>query len=157
LRIESQNGKLLSTIQFLPWQDGGTILLKGKLPLKDLMVFLGKKGRGRGGIIRRPSDLQISYVVPIKQEDFNEMLNQIQRQSNMVVRSGRGNWIVQKFADEGSTSPFVSRLFMGILRLRDVVYFNFAKRHNFDKLYEFVNSSLMRTSTRSLENRSRAS
>ena len=34
MRIESPKGELLSTIQFVPWQDGGTVLLKGKLPLR---------------------------------------------------------------------------------------------------------------------------
>ena len=120
IRIESQKGELLSTIQFVPWQDGGTVLLKGKLPLEGLMVFLGKEGLERGGIVHRPADLQISYVVPITQANFNEMLNRIQRQSNMVVRSGEGKWIIQKFADEGSTSPFMARLLMGVMRLRDL-------------------------------------
>ena len=71
------------------------------------------------------------------------MLKRIQRQSNMVVRSGEGKWIIQKYADEGSTSPFIARLFMGIMRLRDLVYFDPAMRDNFDKPFEFVNSSLM--------------
>jgi hypothetical protein len=32
MRIEDQKGELLSMIEFLPWQDGGALLLKGKLP-----------------------------------------------------------------------------------------------------------------------------
>ena len=151
MRIESPKGELLSTIQFVPWQDGGTVLLKGKLPLEGLMVFLGKEGLERGGIVHRPPDLQISYVVPITQANFNEMLNRIQRQSNMVVRSGEGKWIIQKFADEGSTSPFMARLLMGVMRLRDLVYSDHAKRDKFDKPYEFVNSSLMNARTTAKE------
>jgi hypothetical protein len=34
MRIESRQGELLATIQFLPWQDGGVLVLKGKLPLE---------------------------------------------------------------------------------------------------------------------------
>lgn len=34
--IEDRQGNLLSTLQFLPWQDGGVVLLKGKLPLDGL-------------------------------------------------------------------------------------------------------------------------
>jgi hypothetical protein len=33
MRIEDKKGELLSTIEFLPWQDGGVLVLKGKLPL----------------------------------------------------------------------------------------------------------------------------
>lgn len=143
LRIESRKGDLLSTIQFLPWQDGGVVLLKGKLPLPGIMIFFGKKGIEKGGTVNRPPDLQISYVVPVTAQDFREMLIQFQRRSNMVVKSGEGKFIIQKFADEGSTSPFMARVFMGIIRLRDLVYSDPARREKFDKPYEFVNSSLM--------------
>lgn len=151
LRIESRKGELLSTIQFLPWQDGGVVVLKGKLPLEGLMIFLGKEGLDRGGVVRRPPDVQISYVVPITLANFNEMLNRIQQQSNMVVRSGKGKWVIQKIADEGSTSPFIARLSMGIMLLRDVVYSDPVKRNEFDKPYEIVIGSLMNARTTAKE------
>jgi len=147
LRIETQKGELLSTIQFLPWQDGGVVLLKGKLPLPGIMIFFGKKGIERGGTVSRPPDLQISYVVPITAQDFKEMLIQFQQRSNMLVKSAGGKFIIQKFADEGSTSPFMARIFMGIIRLRDLVYSDPTKREQFDKPYEFVISSLMNART----------
>jgi hypothetical protein len=147
LRLESQEGDLLSTIQFVPWQDGGMILLTGKLPLEGLMIFLGKKGLERGGVICLPPDVQISYIVPITPADFNEMLNRIQRQTNMVVRSDERKLVIQKFADEGSSSPFFARLFMGLMRLRDVVYSDSARRDKFDKPYEAVTSSLINART----------
>jgi hypothetical protein len=71
------------------------------------------------------------------------MLTRIQRQSNMIVRNDQTKWVVQKFADEGSQSPFMARLLMGIMRLRDVVFTDPAKRDKFDKSYEFVIASLM--------------
>ena len=43
LRIESHAGELLSTIQFLPWQDGGTILLTGKFRWKACWFSSGIK------------------------------------------------------------------------------------------------------------------
>ena len=70
LRIETQKGELLSTIQFVPWQDGGVVVMRGKLPLPGIMVFFGKKGIEQGGTIHRPPDVQISYVVPITAADF---------------------------------------------------------------------------------------
>jgi hypothetical protein len=117
------------------------------LPLDGLLVFLGKDALKRGGVIRQPGDLQISYVLPITQIDFNQMVERIQHQSNMVVKRDSTQWVVQKFADEGSSSPFMARLFMGILRLRDAVFSDPAKREEFDKAYEFVLMTLLNTRT----------
>ena len=143
LRIETQKGELLSTIQFVPWQDGGVVVMRGKLPLPGIMVFFGKKGVERGGTVHRPPDLQISYVVPITAADFREAMIRFQRQSDMVVKSGAGRFVIQKFADEGSSSPFMARIMLGILRLRELAYSDPPRRDSFDKHYEFVNSSLM--------------
>jgi hypothetical protein len=149
-RIEDQQGNLLSTLQFLPWQDGGVVSLKGKLPLDGLLIFLGKKAIKRGGIVKR-DDGQISYVLPITQVDFMQMLQRIQRQSNMVVKLDPTKFVVQKLADEGSSSPFMARLYLGNLRLRDVVFPDHAKRDIFDKPYHFVMETLLNTRSTSQE------
>lgn len=114
--IEDGRGNVLATVQFLPWQDGGVILLRGKFPIEMLMVFLGTAAKG-SGFVRRPG-AQISYAMPITEADFRRMLERLHRQSNMVVRPEDANWVVKKFADEGSSSPFMARLLIGILRLR---------------------------------------
>lgn len=144
LRIEDPQGNLFSTIQFLPWQDGGVVLLRGKLPLEGLLVFLGKDAL-KGKITR--NDLQISYVLPITQAHFDLLLYRIRTQSNLIVRNDKTEWVVQKFADEGSSSPFMARLFMGNLRLREAVFPDPAKRQDFDKAYEFVLMTLLNTRT----------
>lgn len=141
MRIEDQKGDLLCTLQFLPWQDGGVILLKGKLPLDGLLIFLGEEALKRGRIVRR-ANLQISYVLPITQTHFIEMLRRIERQSNMVVRRDQTKFVVQKLSDEGTQSPFVARLYLGLLHLRDLVYPGHTQREKFDKFYEIVISSL---------------
>ncbi len=142
--IEDQRGNLLSTLQFIPWQDGGVILLKGKLPLDGLLVFLGKKALDRGGIVRR-DDGQISYVLPITQTDFMKMLERIQKQTNMLVKLDPTKIVVQKMADEGSSSPFMARLYLGNLRLRDVVFPDYKTRDKFDKPYNFVMETMLST------------
>src|SRR5260221_1066348 len=142
MRIEDQRGDLLCTLQFLPWQDGGTVLLRGKLPLEGLLLFLGNDILRRGGIVKRP-DAQISYVLPITQTHFNQMLARIQQQSNMIVRNDQTRWIIQKFADEGSQSPFWARLLIGIMHLRDAVFLDPSGRDGFDKSYEFIIASLI--------------
>lgn len=148
--IEDQQGNLLSTLQFLPWQDGGVVLLKGKLPLDGLLVFLGKKALERGGMVNL-ADGQISYVLPITQADFMQMLQRIQRQTNMVVKQDPTKFVVQKLADEGSSSPFMARLYLGNLRLRDAVFPDHAKRDIFDKLYHLVMETMLNTRSTSQE------
>jgi len=151
LRIEDRRDKLRATIAFVPWQDGGAIVLRGKLPLLPMLHFLGKPGLEKAGVVSRPSDLQISYVLPITRTDFSHMLNRFQRQSNMVVRPPQGNWIVQKLEGECSASPFMARLFIGLLRLRDAVYSDPAAREHFDKVFDFVPTSLMNARTTAKE------
>ena len=148
--IEDQQGNLLSTIQFLPWQDGGVVLLKGKLPLDGLLIFLGKNVLKQGRIVNR-TDSQISYVLPITHADFLQMLQSIQRQSNMVVKLDPSKFVFQKIMNEGSRSPFIARLYLGILRLRDVVFPDYAKRDIFDKPYEPVMEALLNTRSASQE------
>jgi hypothetical protein len=139
--IEDQSGTGLATIQYLPWQDGGVIILRGKLPLEMLLVFLGPKAKN-SGIVPRPGG-QISYAMPISEADFLELLKRFQGQSNMIVRPDRTNWVVKKFADEGSSSPFMARLLMGMLRLRDAALPDGAQRDGFDKAYESVTTPLL--------------
>ena len=142
--IEDQQGNLLSTLQFLPWQDGGVVLLKGKLPLDGLLVYLGKKALERGGIVKR-ADGQISYVLPITHADFIQMIQRFQKQSNMIVKLDPTKYVVQKLADEGSSSPFWARLYYGNLCLRDVVFPNYTNKVIFDEPYQLVMETMMNT------------
>jgi hypothetical protein len=148
-RIEDTKGNLLSTLQFIPWQNGGVVLLRGKLPLEGLLVFLGEKGIGHGGIVRL-DDYQISNVLPIGHSDFGELLSRIQTQTNMVVKRDPSKFVLQKYHDEGSSSPFMARLYMGILRLRDIV-FRDDTRKIFDEPYNYVMENLVNTRSTSQE------
>ncbi len=141
VRIDDQQGKLLGFLRFLPWQDGAVIALEqGRLPLDGLLVFLPPEALKRAGIIKRER-CQLSYVLPITIDDFSRFLGRLQQQSNMVVRPIEPNWTIQKFADEGTSSPLIARLMVGMLRLRDNV-FDRAEREDFDKPYDFVLKSL---------------
>lgn len=154
--IEGPNGDLLGFLQYLQWKDGAVLMLKsalpkGGLPLEGLMVFLGKDALQHGGIVRSAPDTQLSYVLPINQQDFQLLLQRIQRQSNMRVRQHSPDWTVQKFADEGSRSAFMTRLFLGIPRLRDIAYTDQAAIDAFDKAYEFALTTMLDVRTTALE------
>lgn len=149
VQIEDGTGGLLCTLQFLPWQDGGTILLRGKLPLDGILPFLTGVDMRRAGKIKR-DDREIAYVLPIKEEDFKAMLVRIGQRSNMVVRFPQPKWTIQKVSDEGTQTPFIARLFLGFLKLRDVIMSDPAEKNSFDTLYDAVLSSL-RTARKSAQ------
>ncbi len=140
-RIEDRKGNLLSHLEFIPWQDGGVVRLIGKLPLEGILVFMGPVAQN-AHIIRQP-DGAISSVLPIGEVQFREMLTRIQRQSNMNVRPEKPKGTISKIADEGTSSPFFARLFLGMLRLRDIVLDDNKRREEFDKPYRFVLDTLM--------------
>jgi hypothetical protein len=50
--------------------------------------------------------------------------------------------VVQKFGDEGTTTPFIARLMLGVMHIRDAAYEDTAGRLRFDELYEPVLSGL---------------
>jgi hypothetical protein len=150
-QITDRRGQHLATIQLIPWQDGGAILLRGKLPLVGLLPFFGRPDILQAGVVTRPGDLQISYVLPITPANFGDMLTRFQQRSNMLVKQPQSQWVVQKLADEGSASPFMARLFMGLMRLRDAVYPDPAARESFDKAFEFVPNSLFTARTAAKE------
>ena len=138
--IEDGRGGVLATVSFLPWQDGGVILVRGRFPLEMLLVFLGPVAKG-GGIVKRPG-WQLSYALPITEADFRRMLERFHRRSNMIVRPDETNWVVKKVADEGSSSQFMARLIIGVLRLRDAVLSEGAERDDFDNAYQSVRTPL---------------
>ena len=108
------------------------------------MVFLGKETI-KGKVTR--NDLQISYVLPITQSDFNVLLQRIQTQSNMTVRNDTTQWVFQKFADEGSSFSVYGPAFYGHHATWEAVFADSSKREDFDKAYEFVLMTLLNART----------
>ena len=92
--VQNKKGETLAALQFLKWQDGGVILLHGKLPLDGLLIFLGGAALKNAGTIKREG-LQLSHVLPITEQNFQEMLQRIQQRSNMIVRNDPGKLVVQ--------------------------------------------------------------
>jgi hypothetical protein len=155
-RIEGPKGEPLALLQYLQWKDGAALMLtslmpNGAIPLEGLMVFLGKSAMQSGYIVRRPPATQLSNVLPINQQDFQTLLERIQNQSNMRVVLHSPGWILQKFADEGSRSPFMTRLFIGVTRLRDQVYFDKASIEAFDSAYNFALTTMLDVRTLAAE------
>jgi hypothetical protein len=86
--IEDSTGDVLSTIEYRKWQDGGIILLTGKLPLDGLLIFLPNVRPEYLRVIKRPQ-LQISPLLPLTRGQFDEFLKNIEGRSN---KSDRPAW-----------------------------------------------------------------
>jgi len=136
-RVESPKGELLSRVQFVPWLDGGAaIRIYGNLPLMPFIVLLGKMDRPPQQM--KTPDGTISSILPIGRPQFELMLARFNRQSNMIIKREQPNWTVTKMADEGTSSPFMARLFLNILGLRKATLETKADIDAFEKPYELV-------------------
>jgi hypothetical protein len=112
----------LAAMTFLKWQDGGVVVLRGKIPLGGMLVFLGgiiDAGAFRKIQVMNPGDLQVSSVLPIGEPQYGAMLQNIQRRGGLDVRPEEGKFVIQKFADEGSSSPFMARVFLAPIKLAE--------------------------------------
>ncbi len=88
------------------------------------------------------SDGEISYVLPIGEVDYRRMLDGIHKWSNMNVRADPSSVVLQRWMDEGTQSPVIARLYVGVFRLRDVVFPNHGDREVFDRPYGQVLEAL---------------
>lgn len=144
LIIHDERGKPMASIKFLPWQDGGVVMLIGKkLPLEGMLIFAGPQAM-RGGIIPfNGREIQLSHVIPMTAASFTAFLQNFERRSNMTIRVDTSKIIKQKIADEGATSPFMARIFIGPLALCDSVFSDSTKREEFALLYTNLVDDLM--------------
>ena len=131
--IEDSTGDVLSTIEYRKWQDGGIILLTGKLPLDGLLIFLPNVRPEYLRVIKRPQ-LQISPLLPLTRGQFDEFLKNIEGRSNLRVNTQPPHgFVIQKIMDEGTSTPFIARCTLGLLRIRENVLSVGSKRDAFDK------------------------
>jgi hypothetical protein len=133
----------LAAMCFIPWQDGGVILLQGKLPLEGMLLFLGgiidgEAFRNIQKVTRK--ELQISSVLPIKERQYEMMLRNIQQRGGLDVKPNQGQLVVQKFADEGSGSPFMARIFYGQMKMAEALG---AEQEPFLKAHRTLMTTLM--------------
>jgi hypothetical protein len=136
------NGEELARVQYLPWQDGGAVRMIGKLPIEAFLIFGGKEALSQP-VVRFGGE-QYSGILPISQPQFIQMAERMARQSqNIYIKPDeRPKWVVKKGGDEGTTSPFIARLFLGICRLRDQALSDAKAREEFDVAFEAVIAGL---------------
>jgi hypothetical protein len=135
-RVESQKGELLSRVQFVPWLGGAAIRVYGNLPLAPFVLLLGKMDRPPQQM--KTPDGTISNILPIGRPQFELMLSRFNRQSNVIIKREQPSWTVTKMADEGTSSPFMARLFLNILHLSKCALETKADIEAFERPYELV-------------------
>lgn len=135
----------LGSVQYQSWQDGGIFIVRGGFPIDLFLVFLNQVNPDVSAkdlqFFRGPG-VQVSYVLPVNQQQFFQTLSMFEsRSSNMSIKKETSKILVQKIGDEGTSSPYVSRLMLGVMRIRDAVCDDKARLH-FDELYDPVLSGL---------------
>lgn len=144
--ITSSGKETLGSIQFREWQDGGVLIASGKFPLDIVLVFLREVVPGLDlenlQIFRGPTS-QISYVLPVAERDFTRALELMQsRSSNISIRPDESRILIQKMGDEGTGSPYVARLMLGVMKIRDAVWPDESGRNHFDAKYDPILSGI---------------
>jgi hypothetical protein len=151
-RVEDRQGNLHAKVQYLPWQDGGVVRVQGQFPIEGLLVFAGKSALSEP-VVRYQGE-QTSGVIPMSRDQFKEMANRMARQSNLLIKPDqRPKLVIHKGPDEGTSSPFVARIFLGICLLRDHAIADKSLRDDFDKSFEGVRMGLdsLRDTTKSIK------
>ena len=92
--------------------------VQGQFPIEALLVFAGKSALSEP-IIRFQGE-QTSGVIPMSRDQFKEMANRMARTVEPVIKPDqRPRLVIHKGRDEGTSSPFVARIFLGLCVLRD--------------------------------------
>lgn len=136
----------LGSIQFVEWQDGGVILVRGRFPILPFFMCLTKVAPGipmSDMQYVRNDMLSVSFVLPINKDQFLHVLGQFEAMSsNIRIKPQTAKLLVQKIGSEGASSPFVARLMIGIMEIRDAACAGDTECREFDKLYDPALSSV---------------
>lgn len=123
----------LATLSLIPWQDGGVVRKKGKIPLLAILAFvLGKKP-----ITIAVDDTELSMVEKITRPDFEKWPAIIERQSDMTATlETPPAFEVQRLEGvEGTGEPYAARLFLGLLSLAQNAFPAAADKEQFDERF----------------------
>jgi hypothetical protein len=141
-RIEDPRGTPLCRLRFQRWQDGGIIVAEGGLPLSGLLALTGKGFPTT--TFPRAGGRQLSCVLPIVERDFVELMGTISKRSTgMVVRAELPQFAIVKLLDEGTSTPFVARLYMTPSTIRDAAFTSKDEIAEYDKLFQFMLNHLV--------------
>lgn len=116
IRIRDKKTKEeLATMTYIPWQDGGVIRKKGKLPLIGLIVWFTK---GEPPRTMQVGDSELSMVMKVTRPEFEKWPATIERQSNMAATLELPPpFEAVDMQMEGTAEPFIARVFLGLMEM----------------------------------------
>lgn len=114
IRIRDKASKEeLATLTYIPWQDGGVIRKRGKIPLMALLVWFTK---GEPPRTMQIEDTELSMVIKVTRPEFEKWPRTIERQSNMTATLEiPPPFEVRQIGMEGTGEPFIARVFLGLI------------------------------------------
>jgi len=122
----------LATLTYVPWQDGGIIRKKGKLPLIGLLVWFTK---GEPPRAVRVDDAELSMVMKVTRPEFEKWPTTIERQSNLsATLEAPPPFEMRQVLTEGTAEPFMARVFLGIVDMATKVL-SHEDKQAFDERY----------------------
>jgi hypothetical protein len=103
----------LATLTYIPWQDGGVIRKRGKIPLIGLLVWFSK---GEPPRAMQVEDTELSMVMKVTRPEFERWPKIIERQSNMTATLEIPPLFESRqIGMEGTGEPFIARIFLGLI------------------------------------------
>jgi len=105
----------LASMTYIPWQDGGVIRKKGKIPLIGLLVWFTK---GEPPRTMQVEDAELSMVLKVTRPEFEKWPATIERQSNMTATLEiPPPFEALDLQMEGTGDPFIARVFLGLMEM----------------------------------------
>jgi hypothetical protein len=105
----------LATLTYIPWQDGGVIRKKGKIPLLALLLWFTK---GEPPRTMQVEDTELSMVIKVTRPEFEKWPATIERQSDMTATLEIPfPFEARQIEMEGTAEPFIARVFLGLLEM----------------------------------------
>ena len=114
IRVRHKGSKEeLATLTYIPWQDGGVIRKKGKIPLLALLVWFTK---GEPPRTMQVEDTELSVVMKVTRPEFEKWPATIERRSDMTATLEiPPPFEMRQIGTEGTAEPFVARVFLGLI------------------------------------------
>jgi hypothetical protein len=121
IRIRHKTSKEeLATLTYIPWQDGGVIRKKGKLPLIGVLVWFTQNEPPR---TMHVEDTELSMVMKVTRPEFEKWPATIERQSNMTAKLEiPPPFEVRQMGIEGTAEPFIARVFLGLIEMATNIF-----------------------------------
>ncbi len=110
IQIKSNDGQTLAKLHWFPWPSGGAIMREGTAPLDMFLVLVGF---AKDEHIFRFGNREYSSVLPVTRAEFLRWPQKL----NAKMKNMTAELVVfkeEKISDEGTSTPFIARLLLGI-------------------------------------------